>query len=182
MGPEFFDFGFGPYRSVVAQAHVYRDVMHVNRWVCTSGLASELDLTDKIAASVLQDQITEQKFKFGDSSEILPQLEANLVWILSAKQNKLVVGSQARILYSDLDGRIECAVRMNRAVRDGSLTAPVVIGRDHHDVSGTDSPWRETANIRDGSNITADMAVQNVVGDAMRCCNISVHQVFSVVC
>jgi urocanate hydratase len=125
-------------------------------------------VTDNIAANVLLDQIEEQEGLKSRKSEILPQLRANLAWILSARENKLVVGSQARILYSDLEGRISCAVRMNDAVRDGRLSAPVVIGRDHHDVSGTDSPWRETANIRDGSNVTADMAVQNVIGDAMR--------------
>lgn len=145
MGPEFFDYGFGPYR-----------------WVCTSGEAAELLVTDKIAASVLRDQLAE------GNSEIKSQLEANLTWIESAMENNLVVGSQARILYSDTEGRIECAVRMNTAVRNGELKSPVVIGRDHHDVSGTDSPWRETANIRDGSNITADMSLQNVIGDAMR--------------
>ena len=102
------------------------------------------------------------------NNSVLPQLESNLGWITQAGENKLVVGSQARILYSDTIGRIECAVRMNRAVADGRLSAPVVIGRDHHDVSGTDAPWRETANIKDGSNVTADMSIQNVIGDAMR--------------
>jgi urocanate hydratase len=146
MGPEFFDYGFGPYR-----------------WVCTSGKVDELKLTDAIAAEVLQEQLSDS-----ENDYISSQLKANIDWIESAMQNKLVVGSQARILYSDLEGRLECAVRMNRAVASGSLSSPVVIGRDHHDVSGTDSPWRETANIRDGSNLTADMSVQNVIGDAMR--------------
>ena len=103
-----------------------------------------------------------------ENTEVLPQLRANLDWITSAMENNLVVGSAARILYADTEGRIECAVRMNRAVASGLLKAPVVIGRDHHDVSGTDAPWRETANIKDGSNLTADMSVQNIVGDAMR--------------
>jgi len=102
------------------------------------------------------------------NSHIKYQLESNLRWIQQADDNAMVVGSQARILYSDTIGRLECAIRMNRAVRNGDLKAPVVIGRDHHDVSGTDAPWRETANIKDGSNITADMSIQNVIGDAMR--------------
>eukprot|EP00605_Chrysophyceae_sp_TOSAG23-4_P002061 GSChrysophyteH1.ASY1.ANO1.2282.1 assembled CDS len=146
MGPEFFDYGFGPYR-----------------WVCTSGDASDLAHTDALAADVLKEQIA-----MPANSHILPQLQSNLRWIEQAGKNKLVVGSKARILYSDTVGRIECAVRMNRAVASGQLSAPVVIGRDHHDVSGTDAPWRETANIKDGSNITADMSIQNVIGDAMR--------------
>eukprot|EP00602_Paraphysomonas_sp_CaronLab_P002809 CAMPEP_0185026986 /NCGR_PEP_ID=MMETSP1103-20130426/11725_1 /TAXON_ID=36769 /ORGANISM="Paraphysomonas bandaiensis, Strain Caron Lab Isolate" /LENGTH=1078 /DNA_ID=CAMNT_0027560787 /DNA_START=248 /DNA_END=3484 /DNA_ORIENTATION=- len=146
MGPEFFDYGFGPYR-----------------WVCTSGDMDDLKATDAIAANVLQSQLDDPI-----NSKVQPQLKANLDWIQAAMQNKLVVGSKARILYSDLEGRIECAVRMNDAVGKGVLKAPVVIGRDHHDVSGTDSPWRETANIKDGSNLTADMSIQNVIGDAMR--------------
>lgn len=146
MGPEFFDYGFGPYR-----------------WVCTSGDINELQITDTIAAQVLQDQMNEKV-----NANITPQLRANLDWITSAMENNLVVGSKARILYSDLEGRIECAVRMNRAIAEGLIKSPIVIGRDHHDVSGTDSPWRETSNIKDGSNLTADMSVQNVIGDAMR--------------
>lgn len=146
MGPEFFDYGFGPYR-----------------WVCTSGSMEELQATDAIASQVLREQMADPV-----NANVIPQLKANLDWIDSAMENKLVVGSKARILYSDTEGRIECAVRMNRAVKEGILSAPVVIGRDHHDVSGTDSPWRETANIKDGSNLTADMSVQNVIGDAMR--------------
>jgi urocanate hydratase len=102
------------------------------------------------------------------NARVMPQLQANLDWIQTAMRNRLVVGSKARILYSDLDGRIECAVRMNRLVASGAVSSPIVIGRDHHDVSGTDAPWRETANMRDGSSQTADMAVQNVIGDAMR--------------
>ena len=146
MGPEFFDYGFGPYR-----------------WVCTSGVMDELQATDEIASAVVREQMNDPEY-----SDVIPQLKANLDWIDKAMENRLVVGSKARILYSDTEGRIECAVRMNRAVRDGVLSAPVVIGRDHHDVSGTDAPWRETANIKDGSNLTADMSVQNVIGDAMR--------------
>jgi urocanate hydratase len=146
MGPEYFDYGFGPYR-----------------WVCTSGLAEELTYTDELAAEVLKEQIGNP-----ENAHVLPQLKSNLTWIEQAGKNKLVVGSKARILYSDTIGRMECAVRMNRAVASGELSAPVVIGRDHHDVSGTDAPWRETANIKDGSNITADMSIQNVIGDAMR--------------
>jgi len=146
MGPEFFDYGFGPYR-----------------WVCTSGNINELQITDNIATKVLQDQMNDST-----NNNILPQLQANLDWITRAMENNLVVGSKARILYSDLEGRIECAVRMNRAIASGEIKSPIVIGRDHHDVSGTDSPWRETSNIKDGSNLTADMSVQNVIGDAMR--------------
>ena len=146
MGPEYFDYGFGPYR-----------------WVCTSGDAAELQHTDALAADVIREQIALEA-----NAHVLPQLKANLAWIEQAMENKLVVGSKARILYSDTIGRVECAVRMNQAVASGKLSAPVVIGRDHHDVSGTDAPWRETANIKDGSNITADMSIQNVIGDAMR--------------
>jgi urocanate hydratase len=146
MGPEFFDYGFGPYR-----------------WVCTSGEPNDLQITDTIASEVLRDQMSDPA-----NGKIHSQLTANYEWITSAMENKLVVGSQARILYSDLEGRIECAVRMNHAIRDKKILSPIVIGRDHHDVSGTDSPWRETSNIKDGSNLTADMSVQNVIGDAMR--------------
>jgi urocanate hydratase len=146
MGPEFFDYGFGPYR-----------------WVCTSGDINDLSLTDSIAAMVLKDQMNDVM-----NVNILSQLRANYDWITSAMENQLVVGSKARILYSDLEGRIECAIRMNQAIAKGLIKDPIVIGRDHHDVSGTDSPWRETANVKDGSNLTADMSVQNVIGDAMR--------------
>jgi urocanate hydratase len=146
MGPEFFDYGFGPYR-----------------WVCTSGDSAELEATDRIAEGVLREQMADE-----GNTQVMPQLQANLDWIQTATANNLVVGSAARILYSDTEGRVKCAVRMNRAVASGALLAPVVIGRDHHDVSGTDAPWRETANIKDGSNITANMSVQNVIGDAMR--------------
>lgn len=123
----------------------------------------ELETTDRIAEEVILEQMA-----VSANSHVLPQLRANLDWIRTASNNNLVVGSAARILYTDTEGRIECAVRMNRAVADGFLKAPVVIGRDHHDVSGTDAPWRETANIKDGSNLTADMSVQNAIGDAMR--------------
>lgn len=145
MGPLCFDYGFGPFR-----------------WVCTSGRPEDLDITDKIAASVLR----EMHGKAPD--EIKTQLSDNLHWIEAAAQNKLVVGSQARILYSDAEGRISIAKAFNDAVRSGEISAPIVLGRDHHDVSGTDSPYRETANIYDGSMFTADMAVQNVIGDSFR--------------
>ena len=145
MGPLCFDYGFGPYR-----------------WVCTSGDPGDLARTDAIAAEVL--------FKMRDVApdDVKQQINDNLRWIQQAGQNHLVVGSQARILYADDVGRREIALAMNRAVSAGELRGPVVLGRDHHDVSGTDSPYRETANIRDGSMFTADMAVQNAIGDAFR--------------
>ena len=145
MGPMCFDFGFGPFR-----------------WVCTSGRPADLDKTDEIAAAVLT------KLASNAPEEITQQMEDNIQWIQQAKQNKLVVGSQARILYADADGRIEIARAFNEAVAKGEISAPVVLGRDHHDVSGTDSPYRETSNIYDGSSFTADMAVQNFVGDSFR--------------
>lgn len=145
MGPLFFDYGFGPYR-----------------WVCTSGRAEDLAYTDNLAAQVL-DEIAASA-----PDEIKPQLEDNIHWIKEAGKNNLVVGSQARILYADSEGRIKIALAMNKAIREGKISAPVVLGRDHHDVSGTDSPYRETSNIYDGSNLTADMAVQNVIGDSFR--------------
>lgn len=145
MGPMCFDFGFGPFR-----------------WVCTSGKPEDLDTTDQIAVEVLE------KIAAKAPSEITQQLKDNIKWIKEAKVNKLVVGSQARILYADAEGRMKIAEAFNNAVRDGKLSAPVVLGRDHHDVSGTDSPFRETSNIYDGSQFTADMAVQNVIGDAFR--------------
>ena len=145
MGPLFFDFGFGPFR-----------------WVCTSGDPKDLETTDKIAAEVLQRLLKEAP------PEIAGQLEDNLVWIKEAGKNNLVVGSQARILYADCKGRTQIALAFNNSIRDGKITAPVVLGRDHHDVSGTDSPYRETSNIYDGSALTADMAVQNFVGDSFR--------------
>ena len=145
MGPMCFDFGFGPFR-----------------WVCASGDASDLDTTDLIAMSVLE------KLALESPPEIMQQMHDNIRWIREAKQNKLVVGSQARILYADCEGRTQIALAFNEAIKDGKLKGPVVLGRDHHDVSGTDSPYRETSNIYDGSSFTADMAVQNFVGDSFR--------------
>ena len=143
MGPMCFDYGFGPFR-----------------WVCTSGKPEDLHVTDQLAAEVLEDMLKTVP------AEIHQQLEDNLRWIKAAEGNKLVVGSQARILYADCEGRTRIAEAFNKAIRDGRITAPVVLGRDHHDVSGTDSPYRETSNIYDGSQFTADMAIQNVIGDA----------------
>ena len=145
MGPLFFDYGFGPYR-----------------WVCTSSKEEDLAYTDMLAAQVLEDIMKDAP------DEIKPQLADNIHWIKEAGKNKLVVGSQARILYADSQGRIEIALAMNKAIRDGKVSAPIVLGRDHHDVSGTDSPYRETSNIYDGSSFTADMAVHNVIGDSFR--------------
>ncbi|MDR1671574.1 MAG: urocanate hydratase, partial [Alistipes sp.] len=145
MGPLFFDYGFGPFR-----------------WVCTSGMPEELETTDRIAAETLEKIATEAP------TEIQPQLRDNIHWIRAAARNRLVVGSQARILYADSEGRTKIALAFNDAIRRGEISAPIVLGRDHHDVSGTDSPWRETSNITDGSRFTADMAVQNVIGDSFR--------------
>nr|HPI71085.1 urocanate hydratase [Tenuifilaceae bacterium] len=145
MGPLFFDYGFGPFR-----------------WVCTSSLPEDLEKTDRIAQQVLENMAKSAP------AEIIRQLEDNIHWIKEAGKNKLVVGSQARILYADAEGRIRIAEAFNKAIRDGVITAPIVLGRDHHDVSGTDSPFRETSNIYDGSSFTADMAIQNVIGDAFR--------------
>lgn len=145
MGPLFFDYGFGPYR-----------------WVCTSSKPEDLAYTDKLAADVLEQIMNEAP------EEIKSQLADNIHWIKEAGKNKLVVGSQARILYADSEGRIKVALAMNNAIREGKISAPIVLGRDHHDVSGTDSPYRETSNIYDGSNLTADMAVHNVIGDSFR--------------
>ncbi len=145
MGPLFFDYGFGPFR-----------------WVCTSCDPKDLELTDTIALEVMEHLAGRA------SEDIREQMEDNIHWIREAGRNRLVVGSQARILYADAPGRIEIATAFNRAIRDGRVSAPIVLGRDHHDVSGTDSPFRETANIYDGSRFTADMAVQNVIGDAFR--------------
>lgn len=145
MGPICFDYGFGPYR-----------------WVCTSGKPEDLKETDKIAKSVLDSLIKKSP------ESIKQQLVDNIRWIEQAGKNDLVVGSQARILYANDIGRRRIAQAMNQAIADGRISAPVVLGRDHHDVSGTDSPYRETANIKDGSMFTADMAVQNFVGDAFR--------------
>ena len=145
MGPLCFDYGFGPYR-----------------WVCTSGKASDLKKTDEIAAKVLHSMLDDAP------ENIRQQILDNIRWIEQAGENNLVVGSQARILYADDVGRREIALAMNHAIASGELEGPVILGRDHHDVSGTDSPYRETANIRDGSMFTADMAIHNVIGDAFR--------------
>ena len=145
MGPMYFDYGFGPFR-----------------WVCTSGKPEDLQVTDDIACKVLE-EIAKSSPK-----EIQQQMHDNIQWIKGAQANHLVVGSQARILYADCEGRTKIAAEFNKAIADGRLTAPVVLGRDHHDVSGTDSPFRETSNIYDGSSFTADMAVQNVIGDGFR--------------
>lgn len=145
LGPMCFDYGFGPFR-----------------WVCSSGLASDLDATDRIAGYVLEKMLADAPH------DIKRQIEDNLRWIRQAKENKLVVGSQARILYADAEGRMKIAKAFNDAIAKGIIQGPIVLGRDHHDVSGTDSPYRETSNIYDGSRFTADMAVQNFVGDAFR--------------
>lgn len=145
MGPMCFDYGFGPFR-----------------WVCTSGKAEDLDKTDEIVMEILERMAKESP------QEIRQQMRDNIQWIKGAKANKLVVGSQARILYADAEGRINIAAAFNKAIAEGRLSAPVVLGRDHHDVSGTDSPFRETSNIYDGSAFTADMAIQNVIGDSFR--------------
>ena len=145
MGPMCFDYGFGPFR-----------------WVCTSSKPEDLETTDKIAVEVLE-EIAQKSPK-----EIQQQMKDNIRWIKEANKNKLVVGSQARILYADAEGRIKIAEAFNNAIKSGKISAPVVLGRDHHDVSGTDSPYRETSNIYDGSRYTADMAIQNVIGDSFR--------------
>lgn len=145
MGPMFFDYGFGPFR-----------------WVCTSGKPEDLATTDRIAAEVLEG------IKASAPDEIKGQMEDNIHWIKEAGRNHLVVGSQARILYADAEGRTKIALAFNEAIQRGEISRPVVLGRDHHDVSGTDSPFRETSNIYDGSQFCADMAVQNVIGDSFR--------------
>jgi urocanate hydratase len=145
MGPLFFDYGFGPFR-----------------WVCCSCDPEDLQKTDEIALQVLSEMAQSAP------DEIRNQLSDNIHWIAQAGKNKLVVGSQARILYADCEGRTKIASAFNRAIRDGLISAPIVLGRDHHDVSGTDSPFRETSNIYDGSAFTADMAIQNVIGDSFR--------------
>ena len=144
MGPMCFDYGFGPFR-----------------WVCTSGKIEDLEKTDLIACEILEE------IKKDSPSEIQQQMADNIQWIKGAQENKLVVGSQARILYADAEGRIKIAKAFNKAIKKGKI-GPVVLGRDHHDVSGTDSPYRETSNIYDGSKFTADMAIQNVIGDSFR--------------
>lgn len=145
MGPMFFDYGFGPFR-----------------WVCSSGSADDLAVTDRIATEVLEDILKTAP------DDIRHQLEDNIHWIKEAGRNHLVVGSQARILYADAEGRTKIALAFNEAIKRGEISRPVVLGRDHHDVSGTDSPFRETSNIYDGSQFCADMAVQNVIGDSFR--------------
>jgi urocanate hydratase len=144
MGPMCFDYGFGPFR-----------------WVCTSGKEEDLALTDTIAGQVIEEMLLTAP------ADTRPQLQDNLLWVREAQKNRLVVGSQARILYADAEGRMKIAAAFNQAIREDKI-GPVVLGRDHHDVSGTDSPYRETSNIYDGSQFTADMAVQNFVGDAFR--------------
>lgn len=145
MGPMFFDYGFGPFR-----------------WVCTSCKAEDLAESDRIAAEVLE------AIRQTAPASIAGQLDDNIHWIREAGRNRLVVGSEARILYADCEGRMKIAEAFNRAIREGRISAPIVLGRDHHDVSGTDSPYRETSNIYDGSSRTADMAIHNVIGDAFR--------------
>ena len=145
MGPMCFDYGFGPFR-----------------WVCTSAKPEDLLKTDEIACEVLED------IKKHSPQEIQQQMADNIQWIKGAQENKLVVGSQARILYADAEGRMKIAEAFNNAIKKGDISAEIVLGRDHHDVSGTDSPYRETSNIYDGSKFTADMAIQNVIGDSFR--------------
>ncbi len=145
MGPMCFDYGFGPFR-----------------WVCSSGDSIDLRKSDEIACAVLEALILKAPV------EIKQQMRDNIQWIKGAQENNLVVGSQARILYADSEGRIEIAKAFNKAIKKGEISAPIILGRDHHDVSGTDSPYRETSNIYDGSAFTADMAIQNVIGDSFR--------------
>ena len=144
MGPMCFDYGFGPFR-----------------WVCASGNPEDLVKTDKIACDVLEEMMQ------NSPEEIQQQMADNIQWIKGAQENKLVVGSQARILYADAEGRIKIAEAFNQAIARGEI-GYIILGRDHHDVSGTDSPYRETSNIYDGSRFTADMAIQNVIGDSFR--------------
>ncbi len=144
LGPMCFDFGFGPFR-----------------WVCASGKEKDLDKTDEIAKNILENLMK------NSPSEIKLQMQDNITWIKNAKSNKLVVGSKARILYADAEGRIKIAEAFNNAIAEGEI-GPIILGRDHHDVSGTDSPFRETSNIYDGSKYTADMAIHNVIGDSFR--------------
>ena len=145
MGPLYFDYGFGPFR-----------------WVCMSQNPEDLAKSDRLAAQVLIEEAGSAP------EEIQEQMRDNIHWIEEAGRNQLVVGSQARILYADCEGRTKIALAFNEAIRKGEITAPIVLGRDHHDVSGTDSPFRETSNIYDGSQFTADMAIQNVIGDGFR--------------
>ncbi|MFO7977136.1 MAG: urocanate hydratase [Bacteroidales bacterium] len=153
LGPLCFDYGFGPFR-----------------WVCSSSDPDDLRLTDQIAANVIREMMQQAP------AEIQQQLSDNLLWVTQAENNKLVVGSQARILYADAEGRIRIARAFNQAIREKKIKGPIILGRDHHDVSGTDSPYRETSNIYDGSQFTADMAIQNVIGDSFRGATwVSVH-------
>ena len=145
MGPMCFDYGYGPFR-----------------WVCTSNSKEDLSTTDEIAIKVLEEMLPDSP------KEIKLQLQDNINWIKDAMKNNLVVGSQARILYADSSGRINIAKAFNKAIKEGRISGPIVLGRDHHDVSGVDSPYRETSNIYDGSKYTADMAIQNVIGDSFR--------------
>lgn len=145
LGPMCFDFGFGPFR-----------------WVCTSGNSEDLRKTDQLAAAVLKE------IQKSAPQSIAQQLQDNIIWIEEAEKNNLVVGSKARILYADAEGRAKIATAFNQAIASGEISAPIVLGRDHHDVSGTDSPYRETSNIYDGSRFTADMAIHNVIGDSFR--------------
>jgi urocanate hydratase len=144
LGPMCFDFGFGPFR-----------------WVCASGQQADLDKTDQIACTILEEMMLKSP------PEIQQQMADNIQWIKGARENQLVVGSKARILYADAEGRMKIAEAFNQAIKEGKI-GPVILGRDHHDVSGTDSPYRETSNIYDGSRYTADMAIQNVIGDSFR--------------
>lgn len=164
---DIFSLGFGPFR-----------------WVCTSGDERDLATTDEIALTVMTKLKEEYEAELtGDMADIkpyaakaIPQLKDNMLWIREADQHKLVVGSQARILYANAAARTQIALAMNDAIKTGRLTAPVVLSRDHHDVSGTDAPWRETSNITDGSKFCADMAVHNVIGDACRgATSVSLH-------
>ncbi|MEL7376464.1 MAG: urocanate hydratase [Bacteroidota bacterium] len=153
LGPLCFDYGFGPFR-----------------WVCTSGKTTDLRKSDQIAAQILH------QLRAKAPEDIAQQMDDNIRWIEAAEDNQLVVGSQARILYADAEGRIEIARAFNRAIAEGEISAPIVLGRDHHDVSGTDSPYRETSNIYDGSRFTADMAIHNVIGDGFRGASwVSIH-------
>ncbi|MGM0944269.1 MAG: urocanate hydratase [Bacteroidota bacterium] len=145
LGPMCFDYGFGPFR-----------------WVCTSGKTEDLRKTDRIATSILKEIMKSAP------KSISQQMQDNITWIEEAEKNNLVVGSQARILYADAEGRSKIAAAFNRSISNGEISAPIVLGRDHHDVSGTDSPYRETSNIYDGSRYTADMAIHNVIGDSFR--------------
>ena len=159
MGPMCFDYGFGPFR-----------------WVCASGKSEDLAKTDKIACRILQE------IKENSPPEIQQQMDDNIQWIKGAQDNNLVVGSQARILYSDAEGRMKIAEAFNQAIAKGDIET-VILGRDHHDVSGTDSPYRETSNIYDGSRFTADMAIHNVIGDSFRGATwVSIHNGGGVGC